>query len=81
MFGSNCTGSVRAKRRDEIFTPYEDGFYRNIAGIDPATIAFAESWGLGDFVRGHVQDEPAACDFATRVVSWFDEHMSAKSES
>lgn len=34
----------------------ESGFYRNIGGIDPATVAFAESYGLGDFVRGHVQD-------------------------
>jgi iron complex outermembrane receptor protein len=35
----------------------ESGFYRNIAGADPATIAIAEPYGLGDFVRGHVQDD------------------------
>jgi iron complex outermembrane recepter protein len=35
----------------------ESGTYRNIAGIDPAMIAFAERFGLGDFVRGHVQDD------------------------
>ena len=35
----------------------ESGFYRNIAGIDPTTIASAESFGLGDFVRGYVQDD------------------------
>jgi outer membrane receptor protein involved in Fe transport len=35
----------------------QSGFYRNIAGIDPATIALAENVGLGDFVRGHVQED------------------------
>ncbi len=34
----------------------ESGFYRNIAGIDPVTIARAESRGLGDFVRGYTLD-------------------------
>ncbi len=34
----------------------ESGFYRNIAGLDPATITVAENYGLGDFVRGYVQD-------------------------
>ncbi len=34
----------------------ESGFYRNIAGDDPSTIAIAESRGLGGFVRGFVQD-------------------------
>lgn len=35
----------------------ESGFYRNVAGTDPETIMLAESFGLGDFVRGHVQDD------------------------
>jgi len=35
----------------------ESGFYRNIAGIHPATIARAENLGLGDYVRGFVQDD------------------------
>lgn len=34
----------------------ESGFYRNVAGSDPATIAWAERFGLGDYVRGHVED-------------------------
>jgi iron complex outermembrane recepter protein len=35
----------------------ESGYYRNIAGIDPATIAFAGNFGLADYVRGFVQDD------------------------
>ncbi len=35
----------------------ESGFYRNIAGLDAATIAAAANFGLGDFVRGYVQDD------------------------
>jgi iron complex outermembrane recepter protein len=34
----------------------ESGFYRNIAGVDPATIAAAASFGLGSYVSGPVQD-------------------------
>lgn len=37
---------------------YDDsGFYQNIAGRDSATIASAEAVGLGDYIRGHVQDD------------------------
>lgn len=37
---------------------YDDsGFYRNVAGINPATIAVAANYGLGDYVRGHAQDD------------------------
>lgn len=37
---------------------YDDsGFYRNIAGIDPQTIATAENFGLGDHVNGFTQDD------------------------
>ncbi len=35
----------------------ESGFYRNIAGIDPATTAVADTYGIGDIVRGYVKDE------------------------
>jgi iron complex outermembrane recepter protein len=35
----------------------ESGFYRNIAGVDPAVIAIGERFGLQDFFRGHVQDD------------------------
>lgn len=35
----------------------ESGFYENVAGEDPATIAAATSRGLGDYVRGFVQDD------------------------
>lgn len=35
----------------------ESGFYRNTVGLDPATIAWAQTYGLGDYVRGHVQDD------------------------
>lgn len=37
---------------------YDDsGFYQNIGSNDPALIAIAESFGLGDYVAGYVQDE------------------------
>ncbi len=37
---------------------YEDsGFYRNIAGVDPASIAVAENYGLGNYVRGSIQND------------------------
>jgi iron complex outermembrane recepter protein len=35
----------------------ESGFYRNIAGIDPATIAAATTFGLGNYVSGPVQGD------------------------
>ncbi len=35
----------------------ESGYYRNIAGIDPATLANAQTWGLGNLVAGYVQDD------------------------
>ncbi len=35
----------------------ESGFYRNIAGTDAATIAASDRFGLGDYVRGFVQDD------------------------
>jgi iron complex outermembrane recepter protein len=37
---------------------YEDsGFYKNVAGSDPATIAAATAFGLGNYVSGFVQDD------------------------
>jgi iron complex outermembrane receptor protein len=35
----------------------ESGFYRNIAGVDAATIARADTFGIGNAVRGFVQDD------------------------
>ncbi len=35
----------------------ESGFYRNLVGTDPASIAVAETYGLGDFVRGYIRDD------------------------
>jgi outer membrane receptor protein involved in Fe transport len=36
---------------------YDDsGFYRNIAGADPATLATLQTFGLGDLINGYVQD-------------------------
>lgn len=35
----------------------ESGYYRNVAGENPVAIAFAENFGLGDFVRGYLQDD------------------------
>lgn len=37
---------------------YDDsGFYRNIAGLDPATLAAAERFGATSFVSGYEQDD------------------------
>ncbi len=37
---------------------YDDsGYYRNVAGLDPATLAFAGQYGLTDFVRDHVRGD------------------------
>lgn len=33
----------------------DSGAYRNIAGVDPAEIAFGAQWGLENYVRGHTQ--------------------------
>lgn len=35
----------------------ESGFYRNTAGIDPATLAALTAFGLADFVRDYVRDD------------------------
>jgi iron complex outermembrane recepter protein len=35
----------------------ESGFYRNVAGSDPATLTRAASAGLTDFVSGYVRDD------------------------
>lgn len=35
----------------------ESGFYRNVAGLDAPTIAMAENFGLGDYVRDHIEDD------------------------
>ncbi len=35
---------------------YDSGVYRNIAGIDPATLAIADRWNVGDVVRGFTKD-------------------------
>lgn len=37
---------------------YDDsGYYRNIAGIDPATLAHAADLGLSDYIRGYTQKD------------------------
>jgi iron complex outermembrane recepter protein len=35
----------------------ESGFYRNRGGVDPTAVAFAERFGVGDYVRGYAQDD------------------------
>lgn len=35
----------------------ESGFYRNVAGNDPTSIALANSFGFGGAVQGYVQDD------------------------
>ncbi len=35
----------------------ESGIYRNIAGLDPASLAFANQWGVGNLVSGFVDDD------------------------
>ncbi len=34
----------------------ESGIYRNVAGLDPATLAIANRWGVTNLVDGYVQD-------------------------
>jgi iron complex outermembrane recepter protein len=38
----------------------QSGFYRNVAGSDPATLAIAGSQGLDSYVRGYQQDDVGA---------------------
>ncbi len=35
----------------------ESGYYRNVAGSDPAFLARAQGWGIADSIRGYVQDD------------------------
>lgn len=35
----------------------ESGFYRNVAGVDPPTLAAADQFGIGSLVRGYVRDD------------------------
>ncbi len=35
---------------------YDSGAYRNIVGLDPATLTIADRWGVGDVARGFTQD-------------------------
>ncbi len=47
----------------------ESGFYRNIGGVDPVLITAASNFGLGDYVRGPVQDEGRMLSTGGRVAA------------